>query len=220
MSVLTERYRPKSLDEVVGQELAVARLNLIRRKFGWEGQCILLCGPSGVGKTSIARCMAASVAKDFANYELDAQDVDFDVVRDWERKMNGKPLCGGVWAFTINEVHMLRDNVVSRLNTVFEKQDNCFMNATWLFTTTKRGQRRLFDTKFDAHPFLSRCCQIELDNGEEVLHAFANRVREIAVAEGLDGQDHAAYYRLATECEGNFREMLHRVASGDMLLLS
>lgn len=219
MSVLTERYRPKSLDEVVGQELAVARLNLIRRKFGWEGQCLLLCGPSGTGKSSIARCVANAVQpQDFANYELDAQDLDFETVRDWERKMKGKPLCGGVWAFTVNECHGLRDNVVSRLNTVFEAKNNCFMNATWIFTTTKKGQRRLFDKAFDAHPFLSRCVCIELDNGEETLLAFANRVREIAVKEGLDGKPLENYYALAVECEANFRQMLQRVCCGDMLL--
>jgi len=217
MSVLTERYRPKSLDEVVGQELAVARLNLIRRKFGWEGQCFFLSGPSGSGKTTLARIIAETVARPIAIDEVDGQELSMDVARDWERRCGFKPMGGGIWGLIVNECHGMSGKVVSRLQTVLE-QEQVVKNSTWIFTTTAKGQKRLFDRAFDAFPFLSRAISIELDNGEETLLAFANRVREIAIAEGLDGKSLENYYALAVECEANFRQMLQRVCCGDMLI--
>jgi replication-associated recombination protein RarA len=217
MSVISEKYRPHSLDQVIGQELAVARLELIRRKFGWEGQCLFLSGPSGCGKTTLARIVAESVASPIAIDEVDAQDVSMDTLRDWERRCGFRPMGKGIWAYVINECHGLSSKVVSRLQTVLEQEQVC-KNSTWIFTTTARGQKQLFDRAFDAFPFLSRAITIELDNGEETLLAFANRVREIALGEGLDGKPLENYYNLAVETECNFRLMLQRVASGDMLL--
>lgn len=122
MSVLTERYRPKSLDEVVGQELAVARLNLIRRKFGWEGQCFFLSGPSGSGKTTLARIIAETVARPIAIDEVDGQDLSMEVIRDWERRCGFKPMGGGIWGLIVNECHGMSGKVVSRLQTVLEQE--------------------------------------------------------------------------------------------------
>jgi hypothetical protein len=149
--------------------------------------------------------------------------VSIDTVREWERKCQFRPLGGKGWVFIVNEAHGLSSKVVSRLQTIPE--DSCVeRNSTWIFTTTNRGEKRLFDSKFDACPFLSRAISIRLrpfgDDSEEdhgTYLAFATRVHEIASAENLNGQPLSRYIDLAAECGCNFRLMLQRVSAGEML---
>ena len=55
---LHEKYRPKMLDELVGQDHAIAQLKRLLDRDGFDGGNILLTGPSGSGKTSAAHAIA------------------------------------------------------------------------------------------------------------------------------------------------------------------
>ena len=116
----------------------------------------------------------------------------------------------------MNEAHGLSSKVVSRLQTVLE--DECVQrNSTWIFTTTLAGQQKLLDSSFDANPFMSRAIEVVLAHGPELELAFALRAREIARKENLDGKPIDQYVRLVRECRCNFRSVLQRVESGEML---
>lgn len=56
IEVWTERYRPKKLGDVINQKHVVARLKAWIRQGNIPN--ILLAGPAGVGKTTIALCLA------------------------------------------------------------------------------------------------------------------------------------------------------------------
>lgn len=61
MQPLAYRMRPKNLDEVVGQEHLVGNKKIIRRMV--EAKLLssmILYGPPGIGKTSIASAIAGS----------------------------------------------------------------------------------------------------------------------------------------------------------------
>lgn len=60
---LDTKYRPKSFDDVIGQDVAIAILRATVEK-NMYGSAYCLSGPSGVGKTTISRIFAKSILCD------------------------------------------------------------------------------------------------------------------------------------------------------------
>jgi replication-associated recombination protein RarA len=214
MKPLYEQYRPASFEQLAGQDKLVAQLAVLRRR-GLAGRVFWITGDSGTGKTTVARLIAAEIADDYAVVEIDAQDMGIDRVREFERMCQFRPLGKGCHVFIVNEAHGLSSKVVSRLQTVLE-QDHVQRNATWIFTTTFKGQRKLFDDAFDATPFMSRAVELTLEHGENVVLAFAIRSRQIAIAEQLDGKPLEDYVRLVRGSGCNMRKVLQRIEAGEM----
>ncbi len=134
----------------------------VLRQRGLGGRVFFITGPSGVGKTTIARLIAKELTLPYAIYEMDAQRMSLADVREFDRMCHCKPLGGSYHVWIINEAHNMSSKVVSELQTVLESP-HVQRNSTWAFTTTSRGEKLLFDSKFDAVPFLSRAIKIELD---------------------------------------------------------
>lgn len=213
--LLYERWRPKSLDDVVGQAETVKRLKLIRDRSGFGGRVYWISGPSGSGKTTLARIIADDAADGYAIVEIDAARLGVEELRDIERMCRMKPLGKGWHALIVNEAHNLSSRVVSELQTVLE-EPHVQRTSLWVFTTTTAGQQRLFNDKFDALPFLSRAMKFELSpKGHEL--DFALRVQEIAQRENLDGRPLEDYIALIRRCKGNMRAALNAVESGELL---
>jgi DNA polymerase-3 subunit gamma/tau len=163
------KYRPRSLDEMVGQEKTINRLRGQYKKKKMP-HAIMLTGKKGSGKTSLARIIALSLQcthqtkfgipckacrlniNKFPIYQLDCGRVrgvdqvenfvslsDTDIVGRGKRKV-----------FIFDEAHRLSGHSQDSLLKSFEDTSNC----TWIICSTRPD--KIVDT------LRSRCAQFAL----------------------------------------------------------
>lgn len=216
--LLAEKYRPRQWSDVIGQDAVREKIDALRPR-GLGGRAYWLSGPSGTGKTTIARLIAAELASEWATDEIDAQDVTLDAVRDFERTLGQKAIAdnegrtGRAWI--VNEAHGLRAAIVSRLLTLIERLP---AHVALVFTTTNAGEAKLFDDMDDAGPLLSRCVRLALAQ-RGLAEAFAARMVAAARADGLLNGKPDDYYvgravRLLKDNRNNARAAWQAIDTG------
>ncbi len=214
MTRLFEKYRPETLAEVVAQPKAVDTIIRFKDRGGLAGRAFWISGKSGQGKTTLAKLIAYQIADPFYTEHLDAGELTTGRLADLNRSLSLYGAGGKTGrAVIVDEAHGLKKAIIRALLVMLEQIPK---HVVWIFTTTNDGMSMFEDDNIDASPLLSRCDCISLAQ-RDVAKPFAERAREIAQAEGLDGKPLTAYIRLVNEKGGNMRAVLNEIEAGRML---
>jgi len=153
---LYRRFRPGNFDDVVGQD---ALIDTLRGQItnGRVNHAYLLCGPRGIGKTSVARilakaincespqngnfcgecsaCIALNNQSNFDIIEIDAASNNgVDNIRDLRENIKFMPAAGNYRVYIIDEVHMLS---ISAFNALLKTLEEPPAHIVFIMATTE-----------------------------------------------------------------------------------
>lgn len=169
-----EKYRPKTLDEIVGQEHVVEALKEIAKKS--DKPHLLFSGPPGVGKTTAAMALAREIYGDewrVRFVELNASDErGIDTVRQKIKKLAESKFSRIIF---LDEADALTVDAQQALRRIMEK------TRTSLFILSCNYEHKIID------PIKSRCARFVFKrlSDEEI----ANKLVEIIQSENVTFED-------------------------------
>ncbi len=140
--VLYRKYRPKSFDEVVGQNHIVTILSEQMKK-DEVSHAYLFAGPRGTGKTTVARIFARGINRVEISERDDISDIieidaasnrGIDEIRDLKSKIDFIPSHSKYKVYIIDEVHMLTKEAFNALLKTIEEPPS---HIVFIFATTE-----------------------------------------------------------------------------------
>lgn len=135
---LYTKYRPKTFEEVIGQEQTIKTL-LGAIKAGKVSHAYLFSGSRGTGKTSIARIFARAIgAHNDDIYEIDAaSNRGIDDIRALRDAVHTVPMHSPYKVYIIDEAHMLSHDAFPALLKTLEEPPR---HVVFILATTNEGK--------------------------------------------------------------------------------
>lgn len=195
---LHREYRPKNLDEFLGNEATVAALRtLIHPDRVNRQQTLLFAGPRGCGKTTLARIVASELGcSSFDFHEMNISNTrGIAHARELEAQMRFKPLSGDLKIYLLDEVQSATPDFQDSILKALEEPPNHVM---FLLCTTEPEKLK--------KTVLSRCTKFYVQPLRAVdIRQFIKRVLQ---QEGVDDFPAEAIEKISQACEGIPREAL------------
>jgi putative ATPase len=199
---LSVRMRPQTLDEFVGQRHILAPGKLLRRAIEADRlSSVILFGPPGCGKTSLAQCIASTTSASFVGINATTSSVDQvrKIIAEAKHRMN---VADQKTILFLDEIHRFNKAQQDVLLPDIEQGNPILIGATI--------HNPFF---YIASPLVSRSLVLELKSlTREDLAVIMRR----ALADGVKGlgsfsvdlDDDAAAF-LTEVCEGDARRLLN-----------
>ncbi|KAK2962190.1 putative Replication factor C subunit 2 [Blattamonas nauphoetae] len=202
--VWLEKYRPKNLDDVVGNQAAIDRLKVCIR----DGTIpnIILSGPPGTGKTTCVLCIARTLLGDQykeAVLELNASDErGIDVVRNKIKMFAQKKVtlpAGRPKIIILDEVDSMTDGAQQALRRIME-----------IYSGTTRFALACNNSSQVIEPIQSRCAILRFTrlSDKDIL----KRLCVVAEAEKVPA-DNAGMGALIFTAQGDMRQAINNMQS-------
>ncbi|HLG30738.1 MAG TPA: DNA polymerase III subunit gamma/tau [Candidatus Brocadiales bacterium] len=212
--VLARKYRPKTFDDIVGQDHIVTTLkNAIRSDH--IAHAYLFAGPRGIGKTSMARilskainchtgitispCNECDICKCISNgNDIDVLEIDgasnrgIDSIRDLRQNVKYVPSRSRFKIYIIDEVHMLTKEAFNALLKTLEEPPP---HVKFIFATTDAD--KLPET------VQSRCQRFDFKN--VTIADIIKRLAKICNDEGVAAEQ-SALEAIAAYARGGLRD--------------
>ncbi len=192
---LYRKYRPKSFDEVLGQEHIVSVLES-EAKTGKIAHAYLFSGSRGTGKTTIARIFAQALGVNSEDvYEIDAaSNRGIDDIREIRDAVPVLPYSSKYKVYIVDEAHMLTREAWNAFLKTLEEPP---AHVIFIMATTE--EHKLPAT------VVSRCETFVFKKPSHLI--LVQNITAVAKAEGYDLEKSSASL-IATLAEGSFRDAL------------
>lgn len=199
---LALKYRPRKFSDVVGQKAAAVILEAMIRKQALS-QALLFTGPSGVGKTSMARIIAAQLNSEGATdvhagthpavLEIDAASHgNVEHIRQLKRDLNY--IIEGHRVIILDEAHAMSSEAFAALLNLLEFPPP---QVTFILITTE-ANRIPITIRHRCDSYLFKKASTE---------AIMEKLSQVIESEGFN-VDSELVQHIAQRSEGSFREAL------------